>query len=83
MTDNICNDEIRTIIEEAIREGKTLHDVALKLDKSKSTVRRWAAKYDLQFKNKSPWRLSKETNTFCYKSSIKPNRTVSIKTTTT
>ena len=56
MTDNICNDEIRTIIEEAIREGKTLHDVALKLDKSKSTVRRWAAKYDLQFKNKSPWK---------------------------
>ena len=56
MTDNICNDEVKTIIEEAIREGKTLHDVALKLDKSKSTVRRWAAKYDLQFKNKSPWR---------------------------
>ena len=56
MTDSKSNDEVKTIIEEAIREGKTLHDVALKLDKSKSTVRRWAAKYNLQFKNKSPWR---------------------------
>ena len=56
MTDNICNDEIRTIIEEAIREGKTLHDVALKLDKSKTTVWRIATEYNLSFKNKSPWR---------------------------
>ena len=56
MTDNICNDEIRTIIEEGIRDGKTLHDVALKLGTSKTTVWRWASEYNLSFKNKSPWR---------------------------
>jgi len=46
-------DEIKTIIEEAVREGKTLHDVALKLGTSKTTAWRWAAKYNLSFKRKT------------------------------
>ena len=56
MTDRKCNDEVRTIIEEAIRDGKTSHDVALKLGTPKTTVWRWASEYNLSFKNKSPWR---------------------------
>tara|TARA_R110000744_G_scaffold26217_2_gene64680 strand:+ start:1808 stop:1990 length:183 start_codon:yes stop_codon:yes gene_type:complete len=53
MTDSKRNDEVKAIIENGIRDGKSLHDVALQLDKSKSTVRRWAAKYDLSFKRKA------------------------------
>ena len=56
MTDSKRNDEVKAIIENGIRDGKSLHDVALQLDKSKSTVRRWASEYNLSFKNKSPWR---------------------------
>ena len=50
-------EEIRIILEEAIEEGKTLAHVALRLDNSPGTIKRWAAKYDLTFKNKSPWRI--------------------------
>ena len=53
---DICDKDRKEILKDGIEQGKSLHDVALSLGVTKSTVRRWALQHNLTFKTQSPWR---------------------------
>jgi len=54
MTNRICKEDLREVLDKRIRQGDSMHDIAMSLDVDKATVSRWAKKFNIKTNNKFP-----------------------------
>ena len=54
MTNRQYKQDIKEVFNKRIKQGDSMHDIAMSLDVDKATVSRWAKKYNIKTNNKFP-----------------------------
>jgi len=54
MTNRQYKQDIKEVLNKRIKQGDSMHDIAMSLDVDKATVSRWAKKYNIKTNNKFP-----------------------------